>query len=142
MSPELSTRLRRSLIAHEQYRKYPYVDSVGKVTIGIGFNLTDRGMTDDWILTEFERDIQYFYDQFSNFEWFNDLNEDRQIVLIDMAYNLGWLTFLTFTALIDALTRKDYEKAAYEMLNSKWARQVKSRAADLAQGMLTGIYHV
>jgi hypothetical protein len=36
-------------VQHEEFRNFPYIDSVGKITIGIGFNLSDRGIDDEWI---------------------------------------------------------------------------------------------
>lgn len=139
MTPEMMMKLRRSLVTHEEYKKYPYVDTVGKITIGIGYNLTDRGIDDEWINTQYERDVNYFYNQLSHFDWFQQLTIDRQIVLIDMAF-MGWKKFLTFNKMIDAISKGDYKQASFEMLNSKWAEQVKSRAAVLAQAMLTGVY--
>jgi lysozyme len=55
---------------------------------------------------------------------------------------MGWNHMLEFTGLFDALSKGDYKQAAYEMLNSKWAEQVKGRAATLAQAMLTGVYNI
>lgn len=141
MTPDMIAKLRRSLVEHEGYRKYPYVDTVGKITIGIGYNLTDRGIDDEWINNQYQRDINYFTNKLSRFEWFKDLNSDRQIVLIDMCF-FGWQKFLEFENLIQALSEHDYKRAAFEMLNSEWANQVKSRVVSLAQGMLTGVYAI
>lgn len=141
MTPEMMSKLRRSLIKHEDLRKFPYVDSVGKITIGIGYNLTDRGIDDDWINKQYLQDVNYFYSQLCQFPWFSRLNEDRQIVLIDMSF-MGWKNFLEFHDLLSALEFHDYKRAAFCMLNSEWANQVKNRAAQLAQGMLSGVYDV
>jgi lysozyme len=142
MTDEMFAKLKRSLIAHEDYKKLPYVDTLGKITIGIGYNLSDRGLSDDWINNQFQEDVNYFYDQLtSTFAWYQHLTTDRQIVLIDMAF-IGWKKFLTFNKMLDALSRGDYTLASKEMLDSKWAEQVKSRATDLAHGMLTGVYQV
>jgi lysozyme len=141
MTPEMISKLRQSLILHEGYRKYPYVDSVGKITVGIGYNVTDRGMDDGWINDQYQKDVSYFYNQLFEFPWYQHLTPDRQIVLIDMAF-MGWKKFLTFNKMINAISKGDYKQAAYEMINSKWAEQVKGRAATLAQVMLTGIYNI
>jgi lysozyme len=140
MTPEMTAKLRQSLILHEKCNKFPYVDTVGKITIGIGYNLSDRGISDEWINTQFQQDITYFYNQLSEFLWFKDLNTDRQIVLIDMCF-MGWKKFLQFKKMIAALEISDYKQAAFEMLNSKWSEQVKGRATSLAHGMLTGVYN-
>jgi len=142
MTPEMLAKIRQSLIAHEDYRRLPYVDSVGKITIGIGYNLTDRGLSDDWINHQFEADVSYFYNQLlSDFAWFRQLNVDRQIVLVDMAF-MGYKHFLSFKKMIAALAEKDYHQAAIEMLDSKWADQVKGRATQLASAMITGVYNL
>ena len=141
MTPDMQARLRRSLIAHEDYRKYPYVDTVGKITIGIGYNLTDRGISDDWINHQYNTDVEYFYHQLSQFDWFNKLNEDRKIVLLDMAF-MGIKKLFEFEHMITALQEGDYKRASYEMLNSEWADQVKGRAQMLAEGMLRGVYTI
>lgn len=142
MTPEMLTKLRQSLIAHEGYKKFPYTDSVGKVTIGIGYNLTDRGLPDEWINHQFESDVGYFYSQMMcDFPWFRELNIDRQIILCDMAF-MGYKHFLSFKKMIAALEEKDYHRAALEMLNSKWADQVKGRATQLASAMITGVYNL
>lgn len=142
MTPEYSAKLKRSIVAHEHRRKYPYTDTVGKVTIGIGYNLSDRGLSDDWIDKQYEEDAEYFYNKLNDtFPWFAELTDDRQIALIDMSF-MGWNHFVEFTNMLDALANHDYNRAAYEMLNSEWAKQVKSRATNLAQVMLTGVYDI
>lgn len=141
MLPQMRAKLRSSLIAHEGYMKFPYVDTLGNITIGIGYNLTDRGIDDDWINRQYEEDVRYFYNRLmEDFDWFDELNEDRQIVLIDMAF-MGYKRFLSFKRMIAALDVGDYEKAALEMLNSKWAIQVKGRATELAEAMASGVYN-
>lgn len=141
MTSEMMQKLKASLIKHEGLRKFPYVDSVGKITIGIGYNLSDRGIDDQWINKQYLEDVNYFYLQLCEYPWYKELNSDRQVILIDMAF-MGWKKFLEFKQLFVALAKHDYNLAAYNMLNSEWALQVKSRATQLAHGMLTGIYDV
>ena len=141
MTPEMISKLRQSLILHEGYRKYPYTDSTGKMTVGIGYNITDRGMDDGWINTQYQKDVAYFYNQLAEFPWFFNLNVDRQIVLIDMSF-MGWKNFLEFKGMLEALANEDFKLASEEMLNSKWAEETKSRATTLAHAMLTGIYNL
>jgi lysozyme len=141
MTPELLAKLKRSLVEHEGHANFPYPDSVGKLTIGIGYNLSDRGLPDEWINQQYQQDVQYFYNQLNEFPWFNQLNADRQIVLIDMAF-MGIKKFMGFKRMIAALERADYIDAANEMMDSKWADQVKSRAMQLAVAMSSGVYNV
>lgn len=141
MTMDMATKLRRSLVEHENVTHFPYVDTVGKITIGIGYNLTDRGLSDEWVNNQYQQDVDYFYHHLSEFNWFNELNDDRKIILIDMAF-MGLKKFLGFKRMITALELHDYADAANEMLDSHWADQVKSRAMQLAQGMESGIYNI
>ena len=139
--PDVNERIMRSLIHHEDKTNFPYFDTKNKITIGIGYNLSDRGLDDQWIYSQCQQDINFFYSQLSTFPWFHDLNDDRKIVLVDMCF-MGWKKFLEFKKLIAALEQHDYVTAANEMLNSEWSKEVKTRAIDLSQGMLTGVYHI
>lgn len=69
--------------------------------------------------------------------WFTTLDDIRQKVVIDMAFNLGVNGVLSFKNMIQALKEKDYDKAAEEMLDSLWAEQVGNRADRLAKMMRT-----
>jgi lysozyme len=69
---------------------------------------------------------------------FNDMDEVRQRVLIDMAYNLGIAGLKKFRRMLAALERRDYEEAAKELLDSRYADQVKGRAVRNARMMETG----
>ena len=141
MLPDMMSKLRKSLVKHEDERSFPYVDSLGNITIGIGYNLSARGLSDTWINNQFNEDVSYFYGCLSALPWFASLNEDRKIVIVDMSF-IGIKKLLTFTEMIAALEKQDYEAAANEMLNSEWAKEVKGRATDLAQGMRLGVYNV
>ena len=89
MRESMRSKLKHLIVEHEGYRKFPYIDTVGKITIGIGYNITDRGMPDEWINQQYDKDIAYFYNQlWEDFEWFRGLDEHRQIVLIDMCFYL------------------------------------------------------
>lgn len=134
-------RIKASLVLHEGWKNRPYVDSVGKISIGCGYNLTDRGLDDAWINNQLSEDISYFYNQLCSFAWYHTLNPDRQIILIDMAF-MGWKRFLSFGKMLQALEEGNYGVAADEMLHSKWAEEVKGRALALAEGMRSGVYNI
>lgn len=140
MTPEAKLKLKQLLIKHEGKEKFPYVDTVGKITIGIGYNLSDRGMPDNWINTQYEDDVNYFYSQLNHdFPWFKDLNEARQAVLIDMCF-MGYKKFLSFKKMLYWLNEGDYMEVANEMMNSRWAEQLPSRAKELSDIMVVGTY--
>lgn len=141
MNTEMLAKIRASLIKHEALKLKPYLDSVGKITIGIGYNLSDRGMPIEWVNNQFVEDVDYLEVAFSHFPWWKQLNTDRQIVLIDMAF-MGFKRFLGFVNLISALEKHDYHLAADAMLDSEWAEEVKNRAIQLAEGMRLGVYNI
>src|SRR5258705_517810 len=126
---------------HEGLRLQFYVDTVGKPTIGYGRNL-DGGAGIDVFEAEFlmDNDInRVFASCTKNIPGFIALDNIRQAVLVDMGYNMGMPSLLLFKRMIAAIKRKDFEAAAMEMLNSKWARQVPLRAAEDAVLMRTGL---
>lgn len=141
MSQNMVWRLKKSLVKHEGYSNNLYEDSLGIATIGIGYAIGRRGLPDSWINHQFMDDVTYFYNQWMTLPWFKDLSEDRQIVLVDMSF-MGWQKILEFKTMLTKLAIHDYKGAADSMLDSKWASQVKGRAKDLADGMLSGIYNV
>ncbi len=130
----LVTELRRD----EDRRLKPYLDTVGKITIGVGRNLTDVGISSSECSILLENDIKrtlIWLDH--HLPWWRTLDAIRQRVLINMAFNLGG-KLLTFVNALAAIQRTDYAAAANAMLASKWATQVGARANRLADMMRTG----
>ncbi len=70
---------------------------------------------------------------------FTKLDEARQLVIANMAFNLGLGGLMLFTHMLAAVARGEYETAACEMLASAWAQQVGPRAHRLAKQMQTGV---
>ena len=136
---EPATTLERMLLRHEDLRLKPYRDSVGKLTIGIGHNLDDNGISKAAAYFIFREDISAAINGVLRaLPWISLLDEIRRAVLYNMAFNLGVSGLLGFKRMLAALDRKDYEEAAREMLDSKWAVQVGSRADELANMLRTG----
>jgi lysozyme len=139
MTPAGRQKLRQLLTTHESYRQFCYTDTTGHITIGVGRNLSDRGISLVEAMYLLDSDIQYFADKLSYYlPFFASLNENRQIALVDMCFNLGVQGFLNFRDMISSLSKGDYDQAATDMLDSKWAPQVKERAACLADIIRTG----
>lgn len=127
------------LVQHEGLRLKPYTDTVGKLTIGVGRNLSDRGITEAEAMAMLDADIDLSVRELTeSFGWFAGLDPVRQRVLIDMHVNLGLWRLRRFSLMLAAVARGDYQTAAQEMLNSKWRQQVKGRAVRLAQMMRDG----
>lgn len=127
------------LLRHEGLRLKPYRDTVGKLTIGVGRNLDDVGITRDEALALLRNDVaraQAALD--AALPWRADLDPVRGRVLVDMAFNLGVPGLLAFSGTLGAIRDGAYAQAADRMLQSRWAAQVHGRAAELAQMMRTG----
>ncbi len=132
-------KLIRLLITHEGLRLKPYRDTRGKLTIGVGRNLDDVGITEEEALYLLKNDIKRVLDFLKErLPYWNGLTETRKMALVDMCFNLGPGGFLSFKKMLAALERGDYEQAAREMLDSRWARQVGRRAEELAEMMRDG----
>jgi len=128
--------LRDLLIKHEGIKGKVYYDSEGIATIGVGRNLEDVGLTYDEAMLLLDNDIKrVLKDCWREFPWFIDLSEDRQSVVASMVFNLGLDGFKQFKKLIKAIEREDWTEAACQMIDSKWAIQVKDRAVELANMM-------
>lgn len=131
--------MRGQLTLHEGLRLMPYLDTVGKTTIGVGRNLTDVGITNSEAMLMLDNDIiRSMSDLDHQFQWWRDLDDVRQMVLVDMCFNLGIGGLSKFVNTMRAVERADWDAAANGMLASKWAKQVKGRAIKLAKMMRTG----
>lgn len=128
--------MRKELIRDEGLRLKPYKDTVGKTTIGIGRNLDDVGISKDEAYLMLDNDIQRTSDSLDkNLPWWKTLDEVRQRVILNMAYNLGINSLLGFKNTLAAIQAGRYNDAADGMLASKWATQVGDRATRLAKMM-------
>jgi len=150
----------QKLITHEGLRLEVYKDSLGIDTIGIGRNLEDRGITKeelDWMdipnmaivhtmgISEAdamylaENDVQIVEEELVRAHpCVNKLDAVRQLVVMDMAFNMGVPRLCKFKNMWNAIHEENYIVAAKEMLDSRWAVQVKSRSTKLANAMHNG----
>lgn len=119
-------------------RHVVYTDTRGIETIGIGRNLR-RGLTDAEAELLFANDLEEHYEQLHlAIPWVGALDEVRHAVLVDMAYNLGVPGLLKFKRTLASVHDGRYADAAREMLESRWAGQVGTRATRLARMMRSG----
>jgi len=127
------------LIRDEGVRLKPYKDQVGKLTIGVGRNLDDVGISEleaEWLL---HNDISRAEDALLQaLPWAKDLDEVRRSALINLTFNMGIGGLLGFKNTLAAIQEGRYNDAADQMLESKWATQVGPRAHRLAKQILTG----
>lgn len=134
-------KLKNSLKIHEGVRLFPYVDSVGKVTLGCGRNLTDVGITLDEADYLLDNDIKHVLDQVQKEDWwiFVKDNDVRARAMTELAFNVGIYGLRTFKDAIACLKAFDFSGAARNFMDSKWAVQVGNRAVTLCQMIETGL---
>jgi lysozyme len=135
MNPDL----KQQLIAEEGLKLKPYVDTVGKVTIGVGRNLTDVGISQDEAFLLLEHDVDTAVAACAQYAWFGTLNQARQCALVDLMVNIGATKFRGFKRMIAALEQGDYAAAAGQLRSSAWASQVQpSRRDRVVHQLATG----
>ena len=120
---------------HEGLRLKPYLDTVNKTTIGYGRNLDANGITQEEAEIMLRHDVMLAEAEAGRFSWYRKLDDRRKGVIVEMIFNLGLPGVLKFKNMIQAIQDDDYKKASNEMLDSKWATQVKGRAITLANIM-------
>lgn len=133
--------IKEQLIRDEGMRKFPYVDTAGKISIGTGRNLTDVGLSEDEVDFLLQNDIQYVLTTLNRrLPYFQSLDSVRQGVLTNMCFNMGFRGLEGFQNMLTAFAKGDWETAAAEMMASRWASEVKDRATRLAQQTRTGLW--
>lgn len=126
------------IMRHEGLRLKPYTDSTGHLTIGYGRNLTN-GISKREAETMLDHDIARAQQDLYEVEpEALNLSAWRYYVLVDMMFNLGRKRFSSFKKMLKAIREGNHLKVAQEMLDSKWAEQVKGRAVELALIMREG----
>ena len=135
----MASRTARLIQRHEGLRLKPYKDTVGKLTIGYGRNLEDRGISQLEAEQLFKHDLaEHKRELLERWPWVSSLGPVREAVFVDMAFNLGIGGLAKFRRFIAAAERRDFRAAASEMMDSRWATQVKGRARRLARMMRSG----
>lgn len=119
----------------EGFEPMPYVDTTGHPTIGYGTKLPIDHVEAQLLLEKRLSDVMAELRERLGF--FDELPAAAQSILLNMAYNLGVPRLMSFKRMIAALDERDFKKAAKEMRNSLWYRQVGRRAERLAQKMET-----
>lgn len=153
--------IRKYITFNEGKKNKVYLDTKGIPTIGVGFNL-QRGdapakittlglsyndvlsgkqlLTDDQIDTLLDADILEAINNTAKklFPDFDNIDPDRQVILVDLSFNLGISTFSKFINTIAAVNSKNWETAANELKNSSWYNQVGNRGVRNVETMRSG----
>ena len=131
-------KLKAQLTIDEGRKKRMYLDTVGKWTVGVGRNISDRDFSDDEIDLMLSNDIELVERQLDiHLPWWRKMNDARQNVLVNMGF-MGIGKLLGFKNTLAAMLSGRFDDAAKGMLDSLWARQVGDRAKRLAEVMRTG----
>lgn len=119
--------IKAQLEKHEGRKSRPYKCSKGYLTIGIGRNLETNPLSNEEIdflfshdLNEVVRDLE---SMFGNI--FSEFSPARRLALVDMRFNLGYHRFRSFKKMLAAIRERDWDRAAEEALDSKWAQDVQ-----------------
>ena len=145
--PELSsnhflTQATEQIKSDEGCVLHAYRDTLGYTTIGYG-RLIDKkkggGISQDEAEYLLENDIDCkLMELRDHIPWFDKLDDARKGVLLNMAFQMGVKGLLGFRNTLAEINEGNYEKAADNMLKSKWARQTPNRAKRMAEQMRTG----
>lgn len=137
-------KLEARLKEHEGFNKFAYNDSLGFSTIGYGRCIDRRkgkGISDQEATYLLRNDISECAHLMALYPWYSIQDNVRKCVLIELCFNLGLQGLLGFKNTLAAMLEKDYVKAAEELLDSRWAKQVsKSRSDDIVYRLVHGAY--
>jgi len=139
--------LMKELMLDEGYRHEIYADPLGHLTFGVGHLITENDeeygkevgtpVAKERIEECLQQDIKTVYNELDmNQPWWRSLDDDRQRVIANMCFNLGHPRFSKFKKFIAAMQTSNWEKAAEEMMDSKWSTQVGERAIRLRDRVL------
>lgn len=140
MTSEQREALRQSLIRDEGLRLKPYRCTAGKLTIGVGRNLDDGGITAQEAMQLLDHDINACLEDLAFYPWFRTLSPVRQNALVNMRFQLGPGGFRGFTQMLAALAAGDPVLAAEKARLSKWRREdAPARAERVCLALETGV---
>ena len=128
------TRLRQTLIRHEGLKLTPYKCTAGKLTIGVGRNIEDRGISKETAMQMLDEDIEICLNELvERLNYFEELPSEIQEVLLNLCFNMGITRLMKFRLMLGAIEARQYTLASVELLSSRYAAQVGRRATELAE---------
>tara|TARA_R100001377_G_scaffold45206_2_gene25862 strand:+ start:1231 stop:1644 length:414 start_codon:yes stop_codon:yes gene_type:complete len=132
-------KLIEQLKIHEGFRSNVYTCSGGKKTVGYGRNLQDIGISEEEAEMLLKNDIYEATNQLLNaFPFMATFSDVRISAMINFTFNVGIGTVRKFSNTIEYLKNEDWEAAADEMMDSKWAEQVGDRSIQITEQIRTG----
>ena len=137
------SKLIEQLKRHEGVRTHAYQCTANMTTVGVGRNIDEDGgigLSIDEIEFLLENDIKRCKQELISFPWFSQIDSVRQDALVNLCFNSGMTRLLGFKNALTAMSVGDYDKAADEFMDSRWAKQVGSRAEEVCAMIRTGNY--
>ena len=130
---------------NEGVETHAYVDTVGKITIGVGRNIDSKGglgLSTDEINYLLANDVKRVNAELAAaFSWYKTLGTPRKDAVMDMCFNMGLPRFKKFKKALAGMAKGDYKTAAAEFLDSKWAKKdVGQRAITITDIIRSGEY--
>jgi lysozyme len=138
-NPQLAYQI-KLLTRDEGLRLKPYRCTAGKLTIGVGRNLEDVGITKAEAEQLLANDIsRVVVDIVKRIPWAMKLDDARFSVIHSMVFQMGIGGVMNFRKFLNALQMGDFTRASIEMMDSKWAQHDSpARAKRLAEVMRSG----
>ena len=125
--------LLKSIKINEGFKPRVYKDTLGIDTIGYGFAIKDLHLDEDLSEEILKRKVNKLIKRiYKTFDWFINMPEDVQEVVVEMCYQMGVSGFSKFKKTIKLLSEKQFTDASTEMLDSLWAKQTPNRALKLS----------
>ena len=118
---------------HEGLRLKPYLCTQGRTTIGVGRNLTDKGISEAEASMLLANDLASTREFLASQPYWGDLSSHRKAALIDLVFCVGPAGYMGFKNMREALINKEYDRAGDEIMDSRFATQTGSRADELAR---------
>ena len=134
--------LREDLETDEGVKYEIYLDHLGYPTFGIGHLIreddpehgeaTGTSVSADRVAEAFEQDVQTVLSDCAKlYSDFDELPEEAQLVIANMMFNLGYPRLSAFKGMKAGVDARDWNRAADEMIDSRWYKQVTNRAQRL-----------
>ena len=138
------SQLVETLKRHEGVKAFAYQCTADKTTIGVGRRVDEDGgigLSDDEIEYLLLNDIERCDAELGNaYDWYRSLTKPRRDAMINLCFNLGLTRLRGFVKALEAMSRGQYDVAADEFMDSRWATQVGDRAVEVTELIRTGDY--
>ena len=139
-------QLRKELETDEGCKHETYLCSQNVVTGGIGHMITEWDdekytevgveISEEQVKAWFNKDIESVLNDCELlYDDFDHLPEEAQLIIANMMFNLGRNRLGAFKGMKSGVDARDWNKAADEMVDSRWYEQVPNRAKRLVDRM-------